>query len=217
MLDLPTSLPTKFSWADGATYLVQVLASLLSHEHDKVLLGGRDADALGLTNGPALVRGGQGADVLGGGTGVDWLQGGAGADYLSGADLADPFGELDTGADRLEGDRGNDRLMGGGGDDTLIGGRDDDLLAGNEGADVFVFDRRGFGQDRIVDFTPGEDRIDLSGLGLAFEQIDTNGNGMIEADDHGVSQEGPDLVMTLGGGIIELAGVTALTANDVLI
>lgn len=228
---LPSSLP----WADGLATAVRPLASADPAELSKMLTGGRGADTLDGTDGADLicgsggddilwggagddiVGGGRGADILAGGIGADWLQGGAGPDFLSGGDLSDPFGELDAAADTLDGGSGNDRLTGGGGDDTLIGGRGDDLLAGNEGADQFVFDRRAFGRDRIVDFTPGEDRLDLRGLGLEFERVDTNGDGLIGADDRGVSQEGPDLVMALRGGTIELAGVTALTANDLLI
>ncbi len=228
---LPSSLP----WADGLATAVRLLASVEPDEGSNVFMGSLGADTLEGTDGADLVwgrhgddilrggagddvvGGGQGADVLAGGTGADWLQGGAGPDFLSGGDLSDPFGELDAAADTLDGGSGNDRLTGGGGDDTLIGGRGDDLLAGDAGDDVFVFDRRAFGRDRIVDFTPGEDCLDLRGLGLEFERVDTNGDGLIGADDRGVSQEGPDLVMALRGGTIELAGVTALTANDLLI
>jgi hypothetical protein len=76
-----------------------------------------------------------------------------------------------------------------------------------QATDVFVFDRRyGFGQDRIVDFTPGEDRLDLRGLGLEFERVDSDGDGVIGEGDHGVSLQGGDLVVALRGGTIELAG-----------
>ncbi len=47
--------------------------------------------------------------------------------------------------------------------------------------------------------------------------MDTNGDGAIRAGDRDVSQEGPDLVVALRSGTIKLAGVTALTANDLLI
>ncbi len=204
-------------FADAASDHDPILASLLlPDEQDQTLVGGRGEDLLDGADGDDLVRGGRGADVLGGGADDDRVQGGRGRDVLYGEALADPSGELDPGSDVLEGGRGDDRLAGGGGGDTLAGGRGDDLLAGDEGADVFVFDRRGFGQDRVVDFTPGEDRIDLSGLGLEIGQIDTNGDGVISEGDQGVSLEGPDLVVALRGGSFELAGVTALTASDVL-
>lgn len=228
-------LPSSFSWAGGLATVVRALDGVRATEHGEVLTGrggsdllsgtgsgdfiwgGRGDDVLWGGAGHDIVSGGRGADVLAGGAGADWLQGGAGPDYLSGADLTDPFGELDTAANTLDGGSGNDRLAGGGGDDTLIGGRGSDLLAGNAGDDVFVFDCRSFGHDRVVDFTSGEDQIDLRGLQLEFDRIDTNGDGAIGAGDRGVSLEGQDLLLALRGGVIELAGVTALAANDLLI
>lgn len=83
--------------------------------------------------------------------------GGAGNDTLRGA----------TGADRLSGEAGADVLAGGAGDDTLSGGLGRDILTGGAGADLFVFANRfespsGAGRDAITDFTPGQDRIDVS-------------------------------------------------------
>lgn len=62
-----------------------------------------------------------------------------------------------------------DALEGGGGDDILIGGVGGDLLTGGDGADTFLFRAFdvGFGLfavDRVQDFAPGTDLIDLSGL-----------------------------------------------------
>jgi hypothetical protein len=45
----------------------------------------------------------------------------------------------------------------------------------------------------------------------------SDGDGVIGEGDHGVSLQGGDLVVALRGGTIELAGVTALTADDLLI
>ncbi len=63
--------------------------------------------------------------------------------------------------DLILGMNGNDLLRGNAGDDWLSDGRGSDQLEGGDGADVFCFsvDRR---PDTILDFTPGEDRIDLS-------------------------------------------------------
>ncbi|WP_460427392.1 glycosyl hydrolase family 28-related protein, partial [Azotobacter armeniacus] len=76
----------------------------------------------------------------------------------------------------LIGRGGNDSLDGAGGDDILIGGAGRDTLTGGAGADVFRFEARSDSQrnyatgdnqaDRITDFTPGEDRIDVSALGF---------------------------------------------------
>ncbi|MFC0665596.1 M10 family metallopeptidase C-terminal domain-containing protein [Azotobacter chroococcum] len=78
-------------------------------------------------------------------------------------------------AEILVGKDGDDRLHGAGGDDLLDGGAGRDTLSGGTGADVFRFsarndsyrtDSEGF-SDRILDFDPGQDRIDLSALGFA--------------------------------------------------
>ena len=70
----------------------------------------------------------------------------------------------------LDGKGGNDTIDGGAGNDTIIGGAGYDILTGGAGKDTFVFasaadigDRPG-ARDIITDFTPGEDKIDLSGI-----------------------------------------------------
>jgi Ca2+-binding RTX toxin-like protein len=73
----------------------------------------------------------------------------------------------------LSGLGGNDTLYGNGGADTLIGGAGTDHLTGGAGNDMFVFANGDFGgattstADEIVDFTSGQDTIDLS-------QVDAN-------------------------------------------
>lgn len=76
----------------------------------------------------------------------------------------------------LEGGTANDLIAGMGGDDTLSGGAGDDILfdgggademRGGAGADVFVLAADGE-TDIIRDFTPGEDRLDLSGWGRIY-------------------------------------------------
>jgi Ca2+-binding RTX toxin-like protein len=63
---------------------------------------------------------------------------------------------------------GQDVLDGGDGNDLVDGGGGADLLSGGAGADVFRFDSgdtgTGGGADRIADFLPGTDRIDLSAI-----------------------------------------------------
>lgn len=80
----------------------------------------------------------KGDDVLTGGAGKDWLEGGA----------------------------DEDRLFGGAGDDVLTGGGDRDWLTGGAGRDTFRYvaasDSKLSARDRILDFTRGEDVIDLS-------------------------------------------------------
>jgi Ca2+-binding RTX toxin-like protein len=122
--------------------------------------GGADNDSL---------QGGAGDDTLDGGFGNDTLHGGADDDKLTGGD----------GNDRIAGGRGADTLAGGAGRDTLAGGADDDelqgggaadVLTGGSGRDVFIFASVAdiglapAARDRITDFRPGEDLIDLSAI-----------------------------------------------------
>jgi RTX toxins and related Ca2+-binding proteins len=85
----------------------------------------------------------------------------------------DGFG--DEGPNRLVGNAGSNRLSGRGGDDTLDGGKGADTLEGGPGQDTFVLSDPAHSppaaghRDRIADFEPGVDRIDLSALGpLSF-------------------------------------------------
>ncbi|KIC47789.1 hypothetical protein RA29_18935 [Tateyamaria sp. ANG-S1] len=81
------------------------------------------------------------------------------------------------GHDRLSGETNNDLLLAGAGNDTLTGGAGDDVLfagtgqdrlTGGAGADTFVFVADGQ-QDRIQDFEPGIDRIDLGDWGRIYD------------------------------------------------
>ena len=89
-------------------------------------------------------------------------------------------------ADDLFGGNADDTLSGLGGADRLNGGKGDDTLTGGSGADIFVFSARQFGRDTITDFVRGEDKIDLSGLGIAdfatlqrFAQVPEGGGSVI--------------------------------------
>ncbi|MCM2330428.1 MAG: VCBS domain-containing protein, partial [Pseudomonas sagittaria] len=93
-------------------------------------------------------------DTLEGDAGSNSLSGTAGADWIFGHD----------GNDSLSGLLGDDALSGGAGDDILDGGQGNDLLSGGAGADTFVWSSGDTGIDRITDFTPGEDHLDLSDL-----------------------------------------------------
>lgn len=87
-----------------------------------------------------------------GSSGPDTLIGGAGADLLSGG-------------------AGHDVLMGAAGDDILVDGAGRDTLTGGAGADLFVLGRDG-AEDRIEDFEPGQDRIDLTSWGRLYSVQD---------------------------------------------
>lgn len=64
----------------------------------------------------------------------------------------------------IRGGHGADQLGGGAGDDVLSGGPGDDILTGGGGANRFVFGGLDTGTDRITDFNPDRDTIDLTAL-----------------------------------------------------
>lgn len=71
--------------------------------------------------------------------------------------------------DHLEAGPGSSdvRLFGGAGDDRLVAGAGETQMWGGPGADVFVFSPGG-GRDRINDFEPGIDKIDLSAYPMLY-------------------------------------------------
>jgi Ca2+-binding RTX toxin-like protein len=69
----------------------------------------------------------------------------------------------------ITGSSQNDQLFGGLGNDTLTGGAGQDVMEGGAGADTFVFQNQSDSTtvltlDRLLDFTSGQDKIDLSGI-----------------------------------------------------
>ncbi|WP_181817361.1 calcium-binding protein [Paracoccus pantotrophus] len=199
--------------------------------HD-TLHGDAGADELNGDDGHDLLYGGEGNDTLRGGPGHDSLSGGLGDDLLDGGPGNDEIfgGEGNdtliggTGHDSLLGGAGDDLLQGGDGSDTLAGGAGSDTLVGGLGADVFVFsateDLDG-SIDVILDFQPGEDRIDLAGLGLTFIGSENfSAPGQLRAD---WSQAGAHrLLVDLDGDgtaelTIQLGGLEQLNASDLLL
>ena len=94
-----------------------------------------------------------------------------------------------TGADILLGGDGADQLNGGGGSDTLNGGSGDDQLSGGPGGDLYLLRNDG-GDDVIVDFAPGADRIDISDFGFVdFQAVvgaadEQAGDTVLRLDDN---------------------------------
>ena len=125
------------------------------------------------------IAGSGGNDVIDGSADPDEMSGLEGDDHLYGHD----------GDDTLFGNDGNDTLEGGRGDDHLDGGSGDDTLNGGEGADTIVF-RDGYGHDVIMDFDPGEDRVQLDASGVeTWEDVkarlgaDPDGTAVLRLDD----------------------------------
>lgn len=181
---------------------------------DNLLSGGAGNDRLVAGAGRDTLRGDAGHDVMLAGGGDDLLLGGAGNDLLRG----------DRGDDRLEGGSGADRLHGQQGDDILVGGAGADIMAGGLGADVFVFTRpsdsaRG-AADRITDFTPGQDRLDLSALDLdLIGRAPLTGGREIRFEHRGTETH---LLIDVTGDrvpdmVIRMAGRHILDADDFIL
>lgn len=120
--------------------------------------GGNDSISLSGVAGNHYIDGGAGSDTLFGGSGADRIDGGSDDDKLVGG----------RGDDILFGSSGKDTLIGGKGNDYLQGDSGDDILIGGAGSDKFAFatgskfDIRELGVDIINDFTPDQDKIQLS-------------------------------------------------------
>lgn len=130
-------------------------------------------------------------NIINGNSGANTLSGGLGKDLLVGAD----------GNDLLFGGDGLDTLQGGNGADLLTGGAGADDLTGGPGADIFAFDTLGTSadQDKIRDFTPGEDILQLARsvftafatmpLGALPASAFVNGAQATTADQHIIYQQ----------------------------
>ena len=116
-----------------------------------------------------------GADKIGGHNGDDILNGNSGNDQLFGG----------AGNDMLNGSSDDDQLHGGGGRDTMTGGSGRDTFHFASAADSAVGSA-----DRILDFTPDQDLIDVSAIDA---NPSTPGNDAFVAsrdgEFHGISGE----------------------------
>ena len=118
------------------------------------------------------------------------------------------YGE--QGRDILNGGAGDDEIYGGEDKDTINGGEGNDLLDGGPGIDTFVFEP-GSGNDYIMDFTPGVDRIDLSAI------TDTGGNAITSVSDSTPDTVDDYFVIELpDGGMITLLGVAGSASIDII-
>ena len=150
---------------------------ILGSDHNDHLTGDGNRNELTGGGGDDQIDGAGGADTILGGTGDDTITDGAGFDRLFGGAGHDVIlGSADTDGDWFYGGAGNDSIVAGGGNDTLwgddgndtlVGSAEADRLTGGAGADLFVFTGGSVVQDRIIDFTIGEDRMDVSAWGVA--------------------------------------------------
>ena len=132
----------------------------------------------------------------------------------SGDDAFDESGEAEAyyinggmGADTLTGGTAKDFLVGGAGNDRLNGREGNDSFIGGGGNDTFVFTGDA-GDDRIIDFVSGTDRLDFSAYGITAANVSTMASGadtilLVDSDANGS-----------GDFQVTLVGVGAPAAGD---
>lgn len=170
-----------------------------------------DADAVVSLVTRAAQDTGHGMDTL---VLIEGIEGGNGNDSLTG-NGQDNLLSGGAGRDTLTGGNGADTLMGGAGRDILRGGGGDDLLTGGGDGDVFVF-RLGGGDDVVMDFEHGLDRLRLDiGLvdGAATAAAVLARFGMVDGIDL-VLDFGADSLRFKGMGLVDLAGDIGLFSPD---
>ncbi|NOD45926.1 MULTISPECIES: fasciclin domain-containing protein [unclassified Ruegeria] len=163
---------------DGVLLPVSV-SSILGQQNTDFILGDDTDEFIFTGKGQDFIHGGGGRDVIKAGKGNDVALGGDGNDIVFGG----------RGKDILRGDDGHDKIYGGRGADLIDGGAGDDILIGGRGKDTFVMENGG-GDDLILDFRAGKDKIDLSGYDgiTSYEDIEDDISGgflrtEIELDD----------------------------------
>ncbi|MDJ0678387.1 MAG: hypothetical protein QNJ18_00830 [Xenococcaceae cyanobacterium MO_167.B52] len=129
---------------------------------------GDGLNIVGDTNSPATVSiQGNSDDTVVTGKKNDVVFTGGGNDIIFGGE----GGDLNVAGE------GDDVLFGGDGADVIIGGKGSDIMSGGEGEDIFVLDANDFAKgeaDRIMDFTVGEDIVQINGIDPTKVTLDGN-------------------------------------------
>jgi hypothetical protein len=130
-----------------------------------------------------------------------------------------------TGVTLTADDSAGQQLTGTPNDDTFFAGHNSVVMTGNGGADTFVFQYEPWNAGSITDFTPNNDKLDLSALlsaagytgsdpvadGYVTFSSDGSGDTNVYFNPHDASQQWPNLITTLDG-----VGPTGLTAANML-
>lgn len=184
--------------------------TLTGSSNPDVLIGGSRSDLISGFGGDDVLRGKGGSDFISGGGGADSIMGNSGRDFLFGnagddvirAGTGNDVAKGGAGNDKINGGAGADTLSGGNGDDTIIGRTGDDKLRGGNGEDVFQF-RASDRNDTILDFTQGEDRIEIL-------------SGANEFSDLSIEQDGAHVLISFGAGQVTVISddAAAFDASD---
>jgi Ca2+-binding RTX toxin-like protein len=116
---------------------------------------------------------------------------------------------FDNSNDVINAQGGNDYLSGLSGDDLLRGGNGIDTLSGGNGNDLFVL-KAGEGTDTIIDFTKGQDIIQVSDELIFTDLKITQGTGD-NANDALISIESEDKLL----GIMSGVQASDITSEDI--
>lgn len=121
-------------------------------------------------------------------------------------------------AKTLIGGAGHDIFVGGRLADSFVGDAGDDSFTGLGGRDTFLTDF--LGDDTILDFEAGWDRLDLSATRSKFGDLDTDGDGRLDVGEGGhglsVAREDGALVLSFGDGTVALSRVEHLSGDDLV-
>ena len=199
-LDKYAQLINNPDYADDSRKLQKFLKfGVIVEEESNVMVGNEADNTLAGENRNDIIAGGLGNDLIFGQGGDDVLRGDlnnsssggsvGGDDTIYGGTGNDSIGGK-AGNDLIFGEAGNDRLWGDAGDDTLVGGLGNDSLNGGVGKDVFVL-KLNQGTDKVFDFKVDDDLIDITNLGVAFEDIN-------------ITQQGKDAVISVDGSDIAI-------------
>ncbi len=142
----------------------------------------------------------------------------------------------DAGNNFLDGKAGNDTVNGGAGNDVLYGGAGRDVMTGGTGNDTFLFKAvselgtKASNRDVITDFTPGQDKIDLSSIDANTKLSGDQGFHFLSGNNQSFTKTAGDLAWRIeadktiiqgdrnGDGIhdfeIQLNGSIQLSAGD---
>ncbi|WP_299083231.1 FG-GAP-like repeat-containing protein [uncultured Ruegeria sp.] len=156
------------SGGDAAGDTLVSIESVRGSKYDDVILGSDISNGLYAGAGNDYVEGRQGDDFIFLGSGDDKALGQEGDDTIRG----------DEGNDTLHGGAGNDTLFGGYGTDIIGGDAGDDELTGGFEADDFFFNAQiASGDDVIMDFEDGIDRLVFKHANFSDLSISTYGVG----------------------------------------